>query len=193
MSTKRCDVCGADLFEAVPFKTTQKEIVEFVQRSSFEETRKAQIIQGKWLHPGVYCPNSCTEILAEYGPPKLPELSKEQVISIAKAYSLSHHQEFIRTQGENSRIVACVHCSHFHGTMLEGESATARYRQPKHRPLRNHRVISAMCGEPRIMALKRAWWYDQGKTQPECDYFQPSHLFAWTYKDVTGWSEYPPE
>ena len=193
MSTKRCDVCNSILFEVVPFKTTQKEIVEFVQYSSFNEVHKAQILQDKWLHPGIYCPKRCTEILIEYGPPQLPDISLEDSIAIAKSYALKHYPEFLETHGGNARIVACVHCRSFHGSILEGESATAHYHEPKYQPFRNRRIVSAQCSDHRVMALKHSWWYDQGHQRPECDYFSPGPLFAWTYKDITGWSEYLPE
>jgi hypothetical protein len=51
--------------------------------------------------------------------------------------------------------------------------------------------MSASYREPRIQALDRAWWYDQGKNHPECEYFIPRSLFKGIYKKVTGWSEYP--
>jgi hypothetical protein len=188
---QRCDVCNSPLFEVIPFKTTQQEIVNFIQQSSLPAKHKEMILQERWMHPGQYCPNGCTTILVEYGPPKLPDMTSSQAIAIGRTFSQRNHQEFIRAHGENSRIVACVHCRKFRSARLEGKSETALYRNPKFRPLQDSKIISAKCDDPHIQILNHAWWQDQGQEQPECPYFQPEPLFHWTYKSIIGWSEYP--
>jgi hypothetical protein len=191
MHIPRCDVCGSALIEVIPFKTTQREIVEFALKSSLPESEKETIIKERWLHPGRYCPKGCTAILVEYGPLPLPDMSVQEAIAIAAQYSQQRHHEFIETQGATSRIVACVHCANFRGAALTDESPPALYHNPAYRPLRNHKLVTAHCAEPQIQELKHDWWYDVGDKQPECDYFRYEKSFAWAYKAVTGWSEYP--
>jgi len=190
-SPQRCQVCNTVLFEVIPFKTTQQEIIEFVENSSLPVSEKEAIVREKWMHAGLYCPHGCTTVFHEYGPPKLPEMTIAEAIAIGKEFSQENHRQFIQTHGENSRVVACVHCQKFGGTILEGKSQTAHYRNPKLRPLCDSRILSADCSDPNIQKLKSAWWYDIGDKQPECPYFAYDPLFHWTYKRVTGWSEYP--
>ncbi len=192
MTEKQCDVCNAIMFEAEPFKTTQQAIVEFAQQSSLPERQKQAIIQGRWIHPGYHCPNGCSETYLD-GPIPLPSMSLDESITIATDYAQKHFSEFLQTHGLNSRIVCCVFCKKFCGVHLEGESPSAIYHQPKLNPFRKKRVISANCSDSRINELKTAWWYSQGKTQAECEYFEYADTFKWVYKDVTGWSEYVPE
>ena len=187
----KCQMCNSVLFKVVPFKTTQREIVEFAQHSSLPPSERESIIRHRWMHAGLHCPNGCTEIFVEHGQIPLPKMTVSESIAIAQTYSREHYQEFVKTHGLNSRIVACVHCANFGGAIVEGQSQTAFYRNPKYRPLRDSRVISARCREVRIQALARAWWYDTGREKPECDYFKYDRLFEHAYKSVTGWSEYP--
>ena len=192
MTEKQCDVCNAIMFEAEPFKTTQQDIIEFAQQSSLPESQKQAIIQSKWIHPGYHCPNGCTTIFDEYLIP-LPTMTRSESIAIVAKYSREHFSEFLKTHGQNSRVIACVFCKSFGGAVLEGESPTAVYRQPEHRPFRNKRIISAVCADWRIQELKSDWWYSTGKIQAECEYFVYDGTFKQVYKDVTGWSEYPPK
>ena len=188
---KRCQTCNSILFEVTPFITTQREIVEFAQSSSLSPSAKEAIIRDRWMPPGFYCPNGCTEILVERKLP-VPEMTVAESIAIAQRYSQDHHPKFVETHGATSRLVACVHCVNFGGAIVEGRSPTAFYRNPEHRPLCNSRIISARCADRRIQAHHRDWWYDTGKQQPECEYFKyDRRLFMHTYKSVTGWSEYP--
>jgi len=191
MTEKQCDVCNAIMFEAEPFKTTQQEIVEFARQSSLPENQKQSIIQSRWIHPGYYCPNGCSTIFVD-GTIPLPSMTLSDSITIATAYARVHFPEFLQTHGLNSRIVCCVFCQNFGGVRLEGESPTAVYRQPKLDPFRNKKIVSADCSDPRINELKTDWWYSKGKTQAECEYFEYADSFEWVYKDITGWSEYPP-
>jgi hypothetical protein len=190
MSTKRCQKCNAVLFEAEPFKTTQQAIIEFAQNSSLGDAEKQAILRDKWIHLGVYCLSGCTAILYEVFV-RLPEMTTSKSLAIAAEYARKHFQEFIQMHGATSRIVACVNCGKFGGATLEGESKTALYRQRQHRLLRDRHILSAHCADERIQLLNRAWWYDVGEGQPECEYFEYDRLFKWVYKDVTGWSEYP--
>ena len=192
MSQKQCDVCHAVLFEAEPFKTTQQEIIEFAQQSSLSDSEKQGIIQSRWIHPGYYCPNGCTTILDD-GPIPLPSMSLDESIAIATEYARMHFPEFVQTHGLSSRIVCCVFCRKFGSVRLEGESQTAVYHQPKLSPFRNKKIVSANCLDPRINALRIDWWYSQGKSQAECEYFEYADSFEWVYKNMTGWSEYAPK
>lgn len=191
MPTQRCDKCGSALFTVVPFKTTQREIVEFASKSSLPTATKNTIIQERWLHPGRYCPNGCTTILVEYGALPLPEMTTREAIAIAGQYSQRRHREFIETHGATARFVACVHCANFRGAIVEGESLTALFHNPAYKPLRDHRLVAVHCADPRIQELKHDWWCDVGNEQSECDYFQRNRTFVTVYKAVTGWSEYP--
>ena len=192
MTEKQCDVCNAIMFAAEPFKTTQRDIVTFAQRSSLSESQKQAIIQSRWIHPGYHCPNGCNTIFVD-GPIPLPSMSLRESIAIATEYARKNFPEFLQTHGLNSRIVCCVFCKKFGGVCLEGESTTAIYHQPKLHPFRNKRIASANCSDPRINELKTDWWYSQGTTQAECEYFEYADSFEWVYKDITGWSEYAPE
>lgn len=192
MTDRRCDVCNAILFEAEPFKTTQQEIVEFVQRSSLSASQKQAVIESRWIHPGYYCPNGCTTILMD-GPIPLPTMTLNERMTISTEYARKHFPEFLQTHGLTARIVCCVFCRKFGGAVVAGGSPTAVYRQPNHRPLRNKRIISAVCSDWRIQELKNDWWYSTGKINAECEYFVSDDNFKHIYKDVTGWSEYHPE
>lgn len=190
MSQKRCDVCNSILFIAEPFKTTQQEILEFARHSSLREHKKQSIINGKWIHPGYYCPNGCTEILND-GPIPLPPMTLEESMAIATKYAQTQFPEFLGTHGLTSRILCCTFCRKFRGARLEGENPDSEYHQPRFRPFRNKRIISAECADPRINELKIDWWYSSSTTQAECEYFEHMDSFEWVYKDMTGWSEYP--
>jgi len=61
----RCKECGEPLFHARPHATTKEQIKEFARNSNLPD--KAEIEREGWLHPGIYCPNGCTEILISYG------------------------------------------------------------------------------------------------------------------------------
>lgn len=190
MSEKRCEKCNSVIFEVEPFKTTQQAIIEFAQRSSLPEYEKKSIIQSKWMHPGYYCPNGCSTTLVD-GPLPLPSMTPNESISIATEYARKYLEQFLQTHGTNSRIVACVFCKNFHGAVLEGESSTSVYHQPKHKPLCNKKAVFVNCSDLRIQELKNQFWYTTGKTRAECAYFKYDESFKWVYKDVTGWSEYP--
>src|SRR5215211_4091253 len=149
MAEKQCDVCNSIMFEAEPFKTTQQDILEFAQQSSLPESQKQSIIQSLWIHPGSYCPNGCTTIFVD-GPIPLPAMSLNESIAIASEYAHKHFPEFLQTHGSNSRIVCCAFCQKFGGVIVDGESPTAVYHQPKLNPFRNKKVLSANCSDPRI-------------------------------------------
>ncbi len=136
LSPDKCEVCNSELFEVVPFKTTQREIVEFAQHSSLPPSERESIIQHRWIHPGLHCPNGCTKIFVEYGQIPLPTMTTSESIAIAQTYSREHHREFVKTHGFTSRIVACIHCANFDGAVVEGQARTALYSNPKYRPLR---------------------------------------------------------
>lgn len=192
MSQKRCDVCNSILFVAEPFKTTQQEILEFVLHSSLQEHQKQSILKSKWIHPGYYCPNGCSEILMD-GPIPLPSMTLDESMAIATKYAQEQFPEFLQTHGLTSRILCCTFCRKFRGARLEGENPSSDYHQPRFRPFRHKRIVSAKCSDPRINQLKTDWWYSTGTTQAECEYFEYMDSFEWVYKDVTGWSEYPQE
>jgi len=59
---KSCNWCGADLFWALPEKTSRIEIIEFGKL-----TGNQQIIDDGWIHPGVYCPIGCTTRMFNFG------------------------------------------------------------------------------------------------------------------------------
>jgi hypothetical protein len=120
-------------------------------------------------------------------------MSFGESIAIATEYARKYFPAFLQTYGLNSRIVCCAFCKKFGGVRLEGESPTAIYRQPKLSPFLNKKIASANCSDPRINKLKTAWWYSQGTTQAECEYFKYADSFEWVHKDVTEWSEYAPE
>jgi hypothetical protein len=56
-----CRFCGAELFWAIPGKTTREEIVAYAQRVGRDDIRR-----DTWIHPGVYCLNGCVFALHEY-------------------------------------------------------------------------------------------------------------------------------
>jgi hypothetical protein len=188
MLSKRCEHCRSRLFEVVPFRTTQQAIVGFAQRSVLPD--KEAIIASRWMHPGLHCPNGCTQVFVEYQI-ELPKMTTSEAIAIGQQYCQEHYPEFIETHGTASRIVACVHCANFKGAVLEGWHNTHLYRNAKYRPLRNHKILRMSCLVPEIQQLEGTWWYDKGDNQPECDFFRYNRLFEHVYKDVTGWSEYP--
>ena len=64
LNWNRCKECGLPLFHAMPHKTTKDDIKEFARNSNLPD--KAEIEREGWLHPGIYCPNGCTEILISY-------------------------------------------------------------------------------------------------------------------------------
>lgn len=103
MSQKQCDVCNSILFVAEPFKTTQKEILEFARQSSLKEHQKQDIIKSKWIHPGYYCPNGCTEILMD-GPISLPPMTLDEGMAIATKYAQTQFPEFLQISNKLKHI-----------------------------------------------------------------------------------------
>ena len=192
MTEKTCDVCNSIMFEAQPFKTTQQDIIEFARQSSLPQSQKQTTLESRWIHPGYHCPNGCSAIFMD-GPIALPSMSRDESLAIATKYARRYFPEFLETHGPNSQIVCCVFCQKFGGASLEGASPTALYRQPKLKPFRNQKIISAICSDPGINQLKTDWWYSKGSMQANCEYFEYDDSFKWVYKDVTSWSEYPPE
>ena len=59
-----CSECGSVLFDAIPGYTTEEDIREFARNSKLPDAE--DIIKDGWIHPGLYCPNGCTEIFIEY-------------------------------------------------------------------------------------------------------------------------------
>jgi hypothetical protein len=55
-----CRYCGAELFRAIPGKTTSQEIIDYAERTGREDIKR-----DAWIHPGVYCPNGCAIVLHE--------------------------------------------------------------------------------------------------------------------------------
>ena len=189
--TERCKHCRAPLFEVVPGKTTQAEIAAFAHRCA-DPARRDAILKALWIHPGVHCPKGCTTVLVEYGQPEIPgKLSKSEQCHIAQRQVEMEHPEFITTHGPHSRLLACVHCRNFDGAQLVDEESDSKYRNPKYKPLINHRVRQAFCRVKSIQELPGEWWYDEGDGQASCPHFRPDRLFVYAYKTVTGWSEYP--
>ena len=180
------------MFEVEPFKTTQQEILDFARHSTLPEAQKQAILKSKWIHPGFHCPNGCSAIFVD-GPLPLPPMTLTESIAIATEYAKKHYPEFLDTHGLKSRVVCCIFCQKFGGARLQGETPTAVYHQPKLNPFRNKKITSANCSDPNINELNFAWWYSVGEFQAECEYFEYAISFEWVYKDVTGWSEYPPE
>jgi hypothetical protein len=72
---------------------------------------------------------------------------------------------------------------------LVHEKSDSKYRNPKYKPLSNHRVRQAFCRIPSIQKESGAWWYDEGEGQANCPCFDPDRLFIYAYKKITGWSE----
>lgn len=187
-----CPVCNDPLFKVVPFETSQEAIVAFARKSNLPG--REGIVESRWMHPGVYCAQGCTEILVEYGRPELPAgLSVAEGCSIAQRHAKQRYSKFVATHGDRSRLVACVHCRHFDGATVEGWASESKYRNPKHRPLSTHRVRTAVCRVGPIQRLSGTWWYDEGQAQPKCAAFKPDTLFIFAYKAVMGWSEYSDE
>jgi hypothetical protein len=61
---KTCLTCGSGLFSVVTGETTREDIVEFARNSkAWRENPDA--LDG-WMHPGLYCPNGCVSVLADY-------------------------------------------------------------------------------------------------------------------------------
>lgn len=57
-----CPHCGEPLTRFIPGEgPTREEVVEFGYRSGIEQCQ-----QGYWLHPGVYCPLGCVQIMMEF-------------------------------------------------------------------------------------------------------------------------------
>jgi hypothetical protein len=189
MLLQNCPQCHSLLFAAVPFKTTRHAIVEFAQGSSLPD--KEAIIEARWIHPGLYCPNGCYRELWEYGSALMPQLALDEALTVVQEYAVKYLADFTATHGQQSRCLACVHCKKFDGASLEGQPPDSFYRNPRLKPLSDKRFISARCKDPRIRALRRAWWYDQGENRPDCEYFMPDSLFKFIYQRITGWHEYP--
>lgn len=63
---KHCATCGAKLFFAVPGTTSKDEIRAFARQSKCPSA--AEILNSGWIHPGVYCPNDCGQVLVNFGP-----------------------------------------------------------------------------------------------------------------------------
>lgn len=186
---QRCPRCNAVLFVAIPNKTTQRDIVAFAQQSALPQRLKEGIIQTRWIHPGVHCPNGCYREYWEYGHQYLPLMTSAEDIAIALGFSAKFYAEFLEKHGAASRIVACVFCKNFRGALLEGQPADAHYRNPKYKPLKNHRVVAASCSDLRVQAQSSEWWYEQGTNQPECPHFIPD-IPVYVYRNM-GWGEFP--
>lgn len=69
-----CEKCGATLFNIIPGKTTQQEIIEFA-RAAVGWQENPDALDG-WMPPGIYCPNGCVAIHADYPPPWPPETTE---------------------------------------------------------------------------------------------------------------------
>ncbi len=189
MGLQNCPKCNSPLFAAIPFETTRQAIVEFAQHSSMLE--REVVIRGQWIHPGLYCPNGCYRELWDYGSALMPQLTLSEEMRVSQEYATKYLSDFTKTQGEHSRCLACIHCEKFDGASLDGQPPTSHYRNPKLRPFRDSRIVTARCRDLHIQALHHAWWYDQGRDQPECEYFTSNRTFRFVYKTVTGWSEFP--
>ena len=63
MGDTHCNVCGTELFWALPGKTTPDEISAYAELIGNE-----QLKTDRWIHPGVYCPNNCTCVLFNIAP-----------------------------------------------------------------------------------------------------------------------------
>jgi len=59
-----CPDCGAVLFFVCPGVTTAEEIRTFAEESA-EYSGNKDALNG-WIHPGIYCPNGCVEVLEDY-------------------------------------------------------------------------------------------------------------------------------
>lgn len=61
-----CPHCGEPLMRFLPGEgPTREQVVAFGHRSGIEQCQ-----QGYWLHPGVYCPLGCIQILMEFRQPE---------------------------------------------------------------------------------------------------------------------------
>jgi hypothetical protein len=57
-----CPHCGESLMKFVPgAKPTREQVLAFGHRSGIEQCQK-----GYWLHPGVYCPLGCVQLMIEF-------------------------------------------------------------------------------------------------------------------------------
>jgi hypothetical protein len=57
-----CPHCGEPLMRFVPGEgPTREQVVAFGHRSGIEQCQ-----QGYWLHPGVYCPLGCVQVMMEF-------------------------------------------------------------------------------------------------------------------------------
>jgi hypothetical protein len=62
LAWSHCPVCGEKLMRFVPNEEVSRdEDVAFGTKAGVAQCR-----QGYWLHPGVYCPNRCTWVMAEF-------------------------------------------------------------------------------------------------------------------------------
>lgn len=62
-----CPHCGEPLIKFLPgTELTQEEVVAFGHKSGIEECQR-----GYWLHPGVYCPTGCIQLMIEFEFPDL--------------------------------------------------------------------------------------------------------------------------
>ena len=67
---KTCAKCGRPLFKVIPYKTTAQQIIEFAKNS--EAWKGNPDALDGWMPSGIFCPNGCTAIHADYplpGPP----------------------------------------------------------------------------------------------------------------------------
>jgi hypothetical protein len=101
MEPQKCPKCKSLLFAAIPLQTTRQAIVEFAQNSSLRN--KEAIIRGRWIHPGVYCPNGCFKEYWDYHSAMMPELTVDEELTVIAEYSKQYLSDFTKTQGENSR------------------------------------------------------------------------------------------
>ncbi|MFZ6027281.1 MAG: hypothetical protein ACOYYS_06170 [Chloroflexota bacterium] len=60
----RCKTCGEPLFAVIPHVTTKEQIQEFARNSNLPD--KENVERNGWIHPGTFCPNGCTALLASY-------------------------------------------------------------------------------------------------------------------------------
>lgn len=52
-----CIHCGAKLLLALPGLTSEEQIRDFALACNFDNAQ--EIYESGWIHPGVFCPNSC--------------------------------------------------------------------------------------------------------------------------------------
>ena len=58
MGDTHCNVCGTELFWAIPGTTTPEQFDAYADLIGDEQLKR-----GRWIHPGVYCPNQCTFVM----------------------------------------------------------------------------------------------------------------------------------